>query len=484
MATGGREDPARHPQHSRSDPTLPAPASQSDGRRLFEVQSLPDVQNLLRRDFSSDQTFSPTKQISVLILIPWWHFDTYGISCISKSLISNLRTVDPGAAHIKIYCAVLEEARKIPQDQLNDAEKHKVVLLGAIQPRGKRRKADIKWLDEDINKYYQHVIMDTKFDFIIGHVPYVADGILNLKDHYEKHGHKPTVILVVHAMPKTEKGEEDEDRLEEWLQEADLILSVGGNVWMRVNTYVKAADITVDHELYLPGVLTDVTRGESPKRRLSGEQNILIMVSDGEDVDNSGLDFEMAVVSSAQASQNILLSEGSTLSRQLSINLKLVGTNEDNKAAWEENFNKVKEKHNILTRSPSFKFCVPRKPEKLRPHINRAAVVVLPLKQDTTLFGTETLNALAAGVPVLVSKNSGLASLLEDKGMLEPVVWDIDEFSKDKDKWKERLIQKITNPEEAQNLAKELKEVLKVDTKTVATLRNFVAHIISKFISQ
>ena len=478
MATG--EDPVRHPQHSQSDPALPAPANQSEGRRLFEVQSLPDVQSLLRRDFPLDKTLSSTKQISVLILTPWWHFDTYGISCISKSLIRNLRTVDPDAAHIKIYCAVLEEVKKIPQDQLRDAEKYKVILVGAIQPRGKRGKPDIKWVDKDVKNYYLHIIMDTKFDFIIGHVPYVADGVLNLRDQYKDHGHDPTVMLVVHAMPKTDKGEEDEEKLEEWLKEADLILSIGGNVWMRVNSYVKAANISVDHELYLPGVLTDTTTGESPKRRLSGEQNILIMVSDDEDVDNSGLDFEMAVVSSAHASQNIMLSEGSTLSRQLSINLRLVGTSEDTKAAWEENFNKIKQKHNILTRSPHFKFCAPQKPEKLRPHINRAAVLVLPLKHDTTLFGTKTLNALAAGVPVLVSKNSDLASLLEDKGMLEPVVWDSEEFARDTEKWKERLIQKITNPEEAQNLAKELKEVLKVDTKNVTTHRNFVAYVTSK----
>ena len=35
------------------------------------------------------------KTISVLLLATKWQFDTYGLSTINKSLVNNLRLVDP-----------------------------------------------------------------------------------------------------------------------------------------------------------------------------------------------------------------------------------------------------------------------------------------------------------------------------------------------------------------------------------------------------
>ena len=52
------------------------------------------------------------KIISVLLLASRWQFDTYGLSTINKSLVNNLRLVDPEAKTIKITCAVVEEDGK------------------------------------------------------------------------------------------------------------------------------------------------------------------------------------------------------------------------------------------------------------------------------------------------------------------------------------------------------------------------------------
>ena len=48
--------------------------------------------------------------------------------------MKDLRSEDPVGANINIFCAVLEEEGKIPQDQLRDAEKMRVQLVGAKQP--------------------------------------------------------------------------------------------------------------------------------------------------------------------------------------------------------------------------------------------------------------------------------------------------------------------------------------------------------------
>ena len=473
MATGGQLPRKASAPSGYSLPDVP-----SDDLRLFEVQSMPDIRPV---DLIGSNVLLNRQrgQISVLMLTPWWHFDSYGISSISKSLINDLRLVDSEGANVDILCAVLEEEGKIPQDQQRDAEKQRVQLIGAKQPRGKKRKPELQWLDEDVNKYYQDLIYGNKFDFIVGHIPYLANGTLNLKTLCDKQGHDTKIILVVHALPMTDERGIDEDCLSDWLKEADLVLSVGGNVWMQVASFIKAMDIHVDHELYLPSVTVDVSnlKQSETQPKLSGEQNIMIMVPDGENFEKSGLDFELAVVSSVQASQSIMFNEGSNLSRQLSLNLKLFASTEEGKTVWEESLKAVKEKHKIEGTSPGFKVFCPKRPEKLKPHMKRATLVVLPLKGDSPLFGTETLNALAAGIPILVSKNSGIASYLHERGLSEPVVWDSDGLEKDIRKWKEKLIEKITNPEEALCIAKELRELLQLDLQTASTHRNFIKYI-------
>ena len=63
------------------------------------------------------------KTISVLLLATKWQFDTYGLSTINKSLINNLRLVDPEAKTIKITCAVVEEEGQIKDVDVSDAGK-------------------------------------------------------------------------------------------------------------------------------------------------------------------------------------------------------------------------------------------------------------------------------------------------------------------------------------------------------------------------
>ena len=122
------------------------------------------------------------KPISVLLLATKWQFDTYGLSTVNKSLVNNLRVVDPEAKKIKITCVVLEEEKNIREDQREDAAKYKVELRGGKQPRGPKERPNIKWLGSSAVAYYLDLMRGTNFDFIIGHVPYLANGCLNLRD--------------------------------------------------------------------------------------------------------------------------------------------------------------------------------------------------------------------------------------------------------------------------------------------------------------
>ena len=97
---------------------------------------------------------------------------------------------------------------------------------------------------------------------------------------------------------------------------------------------------------------------------------------------------------------------------------------------------------------------------------------LLPLKQNSPVFGTEALAAIAAGVPVLVSRYSGLAALLREIQQDEPVVHKNEAEIK---VWKERIISKLVNPKAAQQRAITLREKLLLDTSIVQTHLDFIS---------
>ena len=179
----------------------------------------------------SDLSDASRRTISVLLLGTRWQFDTYGLSTINKSLVNNLRLVDPEGNAIKITSTVLRDDGKIKDEDLKDAEKHGVQLKGAKRPRGSGRgeKPELLWLDKSPAAYYRHLVQDQKYDFIIGHAPYVANGCLNLKDLCKDKNESPKIVLVFHSLPKDENGDVDDEILMDWLKETDVFVFFGQN---------------------------------------------------------------------------------------------------------------------------------------------------------------------------------------------------------------------------------------------------------------
>ena len=106
---------------------------------------------------------------------------------------------------------------------------------------------------------------------------------------------------------------------------------------------------------------------------------------------------------------------------------------------------------------------------------------LLPLKPDSPLFGTEALAAIAAGVPVLISRYSGIAWLLQKMSEDEPVVYGT-KFERPLDKWKDRILQKLLRPDQSQKAANRLREQLLLDTNIAQTHLDFINIIASKLI--
>ena len=432
--------------------------------------------------FPEETQYSVENTISVLLLGTKWQFDTYGLSTINKSLVNNLRLVDPEGQIIKITCAVVEEEGKINQTDLEDAEKYKVELRGAKRPRGKKKhsKPEIQWLDEDAAKYYRHLVKDHHYDFIIGHAPYSANGCLNLKDLGATKEASSTTILMFHGLPKEEDGNVDDEMLSEWLNETDIVFSIGKAVESELLPFVAAVDEQNKpiHKMYLPSYpleLFCVVREEKGKK-VEGTQNVTMMSGEVKNLNITGLDFPLAVNATIGAAEHIRDFDG------VRTNLTMLAAHEDDREKWKEESNKEFQRQNVHRTGLSFKTEVPTDVNKLQSYLKRSTLFLLPLKPDSPLFGTEALPAIAAGVPVLVSRYSGIAHLLQGMVEDEPVVYETKSQSAT-DTWKERILERLLRPEESQRAANRLREQVLFDTKIAETHLNFINIIASKFSS-
>ena len=420
------------------------------------------------------------KSISVLLLATKWQFDTYGLSTVNKSLVNNLRVVDPEGEKIKITCAVVEEEEKIGSLQKEDAEKYKVTLKGAKQPRGpKKKKANIKWLDRYTGTYFLDLVRENSFDFIIGHVPYLANGAFNLRDIYAATQNKPKIILMVHNLPKNTDGETNKNVLLEWLSEADVVFSVGIEVEAEVIDTIKSWSPEKNKPLdllYIPGFpleLFNISRVPVEGNKLQGIQNITMMTGDRKYLDISGLDFPLAVASAFEAFKHILEFDG------VKTNFVLLNNNKEDKEEWKKEFSELIQKNKFKGRSLNFELDAPATLEELKTHLRKSNLFILPLKTHSLLFGTEAFSAMAGGIPLLVSSHSGMASILQILSQDDAIVHESSR-EPEEETWKDRILQKLLRPEEAQRAANTLREQLLLDSSIVETHLDFTRIIAGK----
>ena len=425
-------------------------------------------ENIPENPGKEDLLDKPEKPISVLLLTTKWQFDTFGLSTVNKSLVNNLRVVDPEGKKIKITCAVVEEDVNT-KDQKEDAERHKVRLKGAKQPRGQKMKPHVECLDKYTGSYYLDLVRENCFDFIIGHVPYLANGCLNLRDMYITTRGQPKVILMIHDLPRTTDGDIDEDSLLEWLSEADVVFSVGKEVEADIFASLPPEKRS-QHKLYIPGFpleLFNVRRGKVQGNKVEGTQNVTLMTGDKKDLKINGLDFPVAVTSTAEASKHI------RDFHNVKTNFVLLTSNKDDKEEWKKEFGEILGNGDARRRTLYFQVDSPENVEKMKEKMRKSNLMILPLKPGSPLFGTEALSAIAAGVPVLVSNHSGMAALLESIYQVESIIQE-SALDSDAETWKEGILQKLLRPEDSQRKADRTREQLLLDTSIAQTHLDFI----------
>ena len=390
------------------------------------------------------------KQVSVLMLTPQWRFDEYGMATITRSLIQNLRMIDPDGRFIKITCAVLEENRKISRNQ-TDVEQLKVQLVGYSRPRGDRREPELHWLDSDLTKYYAGI---TNHDFIIGHVPYLTYGCLTLKDTFVERGQACTAILVVHELLRNESGEIDEDQLRE-LADSGVLLSMEASIQEELMRTVVSQDQenTPEFKMYFPVFPVKPFKFEHQKKTESGgPRKMLLMTKERKDLKVDGLDLQLVVNSIAEANKKT----------NAEMTLTML-TEKNEKEEWESEGN--------------FQCEVVEEVEDMEYHLKTSDLFLLPLKVSSPLFGSDALSAIAAGVPVLVSRHSPMGSLLLGMKANSSVV-----SEKDVATWGHSISRIIDNPDAAEIEAKNLRDCLLKDTNIPSSHMDFINIITGIFI--
>ena len=388
--------------------------------------------------------------------------------------------MDPDGKKIKITCAVVEEEKKVKDDEREDAEKYKVKLQGAKQPRGPKEKPNIKWLDSSAGTYYPDLVRKGTYDFIIGHIPYLANGPLNIRDLYAESEDKPKVILMIHDLPRTADGETDEDTLLEWLSEADVVFSVGKEMEAEIISSIASLppEEKPVHKLYIPSYpieLFNVRQETVQGNKIRGTQNVTMMTGIKKDLEVSGLDFPLAIASVSDAAKHILEFDG------IKTNFTLMTDIKEDKARWRKEYEELTKGQEALGRALKFQSDSPDNFEKLKAQLRKSNLMIFPLKLGSSLFGSEALSAIAAGVPVLVSNHSGMASVLEMIFQDDSVVRESSLHS-NAETWKTEILQKLLRPIDAQLKATRLREQLLLDTSIAQTHLDFVWTIVGKIL--
>ncbi len=407
--------------------------------------------------------------VSVLFLSPKWSDDHYGISVIVRSLIDDLNLVDPDGENIKITCVVAEEDRKIGDRDRVESRELNVKIVGAKLPRRSKKKKRLKLicLDYYTATYYRHVIQNIKVSVIVGHAPYLADGAFTFRQLCREKGYSPKVVLLMHDLPKTKHGYFNKELIKDWLIEADHVISVGHNLFDAVETYIghmRARKPT--HGVYLPTCRVEFFGLE---RRVTdsvrGHQRIVVLTDERKDqIKGQGLNFPVTVASAAKAAIQIL--DQCSAVRNIHFSLTVIAASYEEKESYEKEF--VRVLHDALPDSEDRKlscyFLTMDDEDKLITALWKCNLCLFPYVKSSTQFGTEALIPAYANVPMIISKNSGVAGLCRKLKVQESVMDITGDWMKDSEVWADFIYSRILNINASQEDAERLRERLLLDT--------------------
>ncbi|XP_019630680.1 PREDICTED: uncharacterized protein LOC109474759 isoform X2 [Branchiostoma belcheri] len=363
--------------------------------------------------------------------------DEYGSSKVGVSIINRQEACLLASKGVKVYSTVLDAT----QEDRAQAEADGVELIFPTMSKEDRRMPTIDWLTWDHQIRYPNLPSDV--DFIVGHVNITSHAARQIK---AQRFPDVKLVQVIHKVPEVAGYKSDERVLSiedetagilDDLEHADVMFSVGPYMY---DYYANLTRVMKPHHQFLPKP-SDIFSNMEVKY-VHTETKVVLSVGRVK-----GMNRLKDCDSVAEAMGIVTTALPHTRWRACGVSA------EDFKES----------KHIIQTnlQKGTFHFTPLRyTQEQLSREMQRAHVVLMPSRAEP--FGLVGLEAIAAGVPVLVSDKSGLAWFLQSLGpeFDRPVVemgHDNEEAAKMLAK---RIIQVLTNGPREFQAARQLKEKL------------------------
>ncbi|XP_078579676.1 uncharacterized protein LOC144863906 [Branchiostoma floridae x Branchiostoma japonicum] len=395
------------------------------------LRDLPNVQLLERiRHFTHPE---PGSRGSVLLVSTEYGTSKGGISTINRQVAHKFTT--SGA---EVHATVLEAS---PQDE-RDAERDGVRLLKPRLDPDSSAKPSLEWLTVYHSIHFPHIPSDVRC--VVGHVDVTSRAARKIKE--ERFPHAKLAMFGHVAPEETEHYKSDEKALgvgrkeasiQDDIGEADVVFSVGPRIHRHYDRFLSQHHVT--HHIFLPEpskVFREANVTFSEEGEVRKPERVVLSIGTVRNVERlKGHD--LAAGSIDKAAQR--------LDNQYTLRLRVRGIDKndfkESKRILEEKLRSGRVRPTLLPYGTQ---------EEIRRDMEACHLVLMPSRAEP--FGLVGLEAIAAGVPVLISEHSGVAELIEELSdrLGQPnfrhcIVKMKGDTATDTEKWAERIEDVLNN---------------------------------------
>ncbi|XP_078681325.1 uncharacterized protein LOC144916166 [Branchiostoma floridae x Branchiostoma belcheri] len=388
-------------------------------------------------------------RVSVLLVSDEYCTSKGGISTINLDAARKL-----AASGAQVYVTVLGASE---QDE-RDAEGYGVTLLKPRVSPGHNAKPTLDWLTEYHSVHFPH--LPQHVSCIVGHVDVTNRAARKIKE--ERFPHAKLAMFGHVAPEETEHYKSDEKALgvgrkeasiQDDIGKADVVFSVGARIYRHFNQFLRRHN--VDHHIFLPEPLKVFSGANVSFCEEDGVQKperVILSIGRVRNVERlKGHDMAAGGVDKAA----LLLDHLYTL------RLRVRGIDEndfkESKRILDEKLRSGRVKPTLLPYGTQ---------DEIRRDMENCHLVLMPSRAEP--FGLVGLEAITAGVPVLISEHSGLAELIEELSdrLGQPkfrhciVKMKGNDATTDEEKWAERIEDVIKNARSEFEEARAFKEKL------------------------
>ncbi|XP_019617594.1 PREDICTED: uncharacterized protein LOC109464924 [Branchiostoma belcheri] len=395
-----KAQPVKRPADTSGGPPAKRPAaggSSGEGRQeeqlaqlMEENQSLKALVEKLQgsqKSTSQDGAEQPGSGRRPLVLLL---NDEYGTSKGGISTVNRQMGCFLASKGAKVLCTVLNAT----QQDKEDADEDGIQLVFPERFKRDLRKEELSWLTFDHQTRYPD--LPSHVDFIVGHVHVTSHAARRIKERFPD----AKVIQVTHVMPedtsqykddeKVLKIEEEIGNILDDLRHADVIFSVGPLMYDYYRHQTK--QLTLKHHELLPKP-SDIFIDMKLKPPVDTKTKVVLSIGRVKGVERlKGVDLSAETM-------------GMVINKLPHTKWRLRGIRRDDFQA---------SRSIIEANTRNIVFFTPLEyatQEELCEDMGKADVVLMPSRAEP--FGLIGLEAIAAGVPVVISNKSGLAEFLK-----------------------------------------------------------------------